>query len=110
MTPVPLAPAWAVALGPARLAAAVAYALAQAGLVVYASHRYVLLWRWRRRVACAPGGRCEQRTITTAMATGILSAAAILVVLLIYRPATTWPGFLIVGLGIPVFLLMRRRS
>jgi len=29
-------------------------------------------------------------------------------VLLIYRPATTWPGFLIVLLGIPVFLWMRR--
>ena len=38
----------------------------------------------------------------------IVGAAAILVVLLIYRPATTWPGFLIVILGIPVFLWMRR--
>ena len=38
----------------------------------------------------------------------IAGAAAILVVLLIYRPATTWPGFLIVLLGIPVFLRMRR--
>jgi APA family basic amino acid/polyamine antiporter len=36
-------------------------------------------------------------------------AAAILVVLLLYRPATTWPGFLIVLLGIPAFLWMRRR-
>ena len=39
----------------------------------------------------------------------IAGAAAILVVLLIYRPATTWPGFLIVLLGIPAFLWMRRR-
>ena len=34
---------------------------------------------------------------------------AILIVLLIYRPATTWPGFVIVLLGIPVFLAMRRQ-
>jgi len=40
----------------------------------------------------------------------IVGAAAILVVLLIYRPATTWPGFLIVLLGIPVFLGMRRQA
>jgi APA family basic amino acid/polyamine antiporter len=40
----------------------------------------------------------------------IVGAAAILVVLLIYRPATTWPGFLIVLLGIPAFLWMRRQA
>ena len=40
----------------------------------------------------------------------IAGAAAILVVLLIYRPATTWPGFLIVLLGIPVFLRLRRNK
>jgi APA family basic amino acid/polyamine antiporter len=40
----------------------------------------------------------------------IAGAAAILVVLLLYRPATTWPGFLIVLLGVPVFLWMRRRA
>jgi len=39
----------------------------------------------------------------------IIGALAILVVLLIYRPATTWPGFVIVLLGIPVFVAMRRR-
>ena len=38
----------------------------------------------------------------------IAGAATILVVLLVYRPATTWPGFLIVLLGIPAFLWMRR--
>jgi APA family basic amino acid/polyamine antiporter len=38
----------------------------------------------------------------------IVAAAAILGVLLIYRPSTTWPGFVIVLLGIPVFLLFRR--
>jgi APA family basic amino acid/polyamine antiporter len=40
----------------------------------------------------------------------IAGAAAILTVLLIYRPATTWPGFLIVLLGVPVFLGMQRRA
>jgi APA family basic amino acid/polyamine antiporter len=39
----------------------------------------------------------------------IAGAATILMVLLIYRPATTWPGFLIVLLGLPVFLVMRGR-
>ena len=38
----------------------------------------------------------------------IVAAATILVVLLIYRPATTWPGFVIVLLGMPVFAWLRR--
>jgi basic amino acid/polyamine antiporter, APA family len=38
------------------------------------------------------------------------AAATILVVLLIYRPATTWPGFVIVMLGIPVFMWLRQSS
>ena len=37
----------------------------------------------------------------------IVGALTILIVLLIYRPATTWPGFLIVMLGLPVFAWMR---
>jgi APA family basic amino acid/polyamine antiporter len=40
----------------------------------------------------------------------IVGAATILVTLLIYRPATTWPGFLIVLLGVPVFALFRRNA
>ena len=40
----------------------------------------------------------------------IVGATAILVMLLIYRPATTWPGFLIVLVGWPVFLWFRRRA
>jgi APA family basic amino acid/polyamine antiporter len=40
----------------------------------------------------------------------IIGAAAILVMLLVYRPATTWPGFLIVLLGVPVYSLFRRRT
>jgi APA family basic amino acid/polyamine antiporter len=40
----------------------------------------------------------------------IVAAATILVVLLIYRPATTWPGFVIVLLGIPVFAWLRRSA
>ena len=39
----------------------------------------------------------------------IVGALTILVVLLIYRPATTWPGFVIVLLGIPAFVAMRRQ-
>jgi basic amino acid/polyamine antiporter, APA family len=38
----------------------------------------------------------------------IVAAAIILVVLLIYRPATTWPGFVIVMLGVPFFAFLRR--
>lgn len=38
----------------------------------------------------------------------ILGAAAILAMLAMYRPATTWPGFLIVLTGLPVFAIFRR--
>ena len=38
----------------------------------------------------------------------ILAASAILVVLFVYRPATTWPGLLIVLLGIPIYLMIRK--
>lgn len=38
----------------------------------------------------------------------ILGAAAILVILLIYQPAQTWPGFAIVLLGLPVYFAWRR--
>ena len=37
----------------------------------------------------------------------ILVAGAILIVLFVYRPATTWPGLLIVLLGIPIYYLIR---
>jgi APA family basic amino acid/polyamine antiporter len=39
----------------------------------------------------------------------ILGASIILAVLLIYRPTTTWPGFAIVAIGVPVYFLLRRR-
>ena len=38
----------------------------------------------------------------------ILAASTILVVLLLYRTSTTWPGLLIVLAGIPVYFLWRR--
>lgn len=38
----------------------------------------------------------------------ILAASAIVIVLFAYRPATTWPGLLIVLLGIPIYLLITR--
>jgi APA family basic amino acid/polyamine antiporter len=37
----------------------------------------------------------------------IFVATVILVVLFAYRPSTTWPGLLIVLLGIPIYLLIR---
>jgi len=40
----------------------------------------------------------------------IVAASAVLVVLFAYRPATTWPGLLIVLLGIPVYLTIQRRA
>jgi basic amino acid/polyamine antiporter, APA family len=39
----------------------------------------------------------------------IAGAITILVMLLIYKPATTWPGFVIVAIGVPVFWLFRRK-
>ena len=39
----------------------------------------------------------------------IVGAATILLVLFIYRTATTWPGLIIVLLGVPVYFLWRRR-
>jgi basic amino acid/polyamine antiporter, APA family len=40
----------------------------------------------------------------------ILTAAAILIVLAIYRPTTTGPGFAIVLVGLPVYALFSRRA
>lgn len=40
----------------------------------------------------------------------ILTASAILLVLFAYRPATTWPGLLIVILGIPIYFGLRGRA
>jgi APA family basic amino acid/polyamine antiporter len=40
----------------------------------------------------------------------IAGAATILLVLFAYRPATTWPGLVIVLLGVPVYYAWRRRN
>src|SRR5262245_15364271 len=40
----------------------------------------------------------------------IVGAATILIVLFIYRTATTWPGLIIVLLGVPVYFAWRPRS
>jgi APA family basic amino acid/polyamine antiporter len=40
----------------------------------------------------------------------IIGAAAILIVLFTYRPATTWPGLIIVVLGVPVYFLIARSA
>ncbi|MEJ8801412.1 APC family permease [Pontibacter sp. H249] len=39
----------------------------------------------------------------------VILASAICVTLLIYKPTFTWPGFIIVGLGIPVFYFFGNR-
>ncbi len=38
----------------------------------------------------------------------VIGAATILLVLFVYRPSTTWPGLVIVLLGLPVYLYWRR--
>ena len=40
----------------------------------------------------------------------ILGATIILLALFTYRAASTWPGLVIVILGVPVYLLARRRN
>ena len=40
----------------------------------------------------------------------IVSACAIMFVLLLYKTQTTWPGLVIVLLGVPVYLLWSRKS
>lgn len=40
----------------------------------------------------------------------IVGASAILIVLGIYRPATTWPGFAIVATGLPIYVALRWRT
>ncbi len=39
----------------------------------------------------------------------IAGSSVILVVLFVYRTATTWPGLLIIATGVPIYLLLRRR-
>jgi APA family basic amino acid/polyamine antiporter len=38
----------------------------------------------------------------------ILLAVTIMIILLIYKPAFTWPGLVIVVIGIPVYYIWRR--
>lgn len=40
----------------------------------------------------------------------IAGALTIVICLFTYRPATTWPGFVIVALGIPVYFLLRKAA
>jgi basic amino acid/polyamine antiporter, APA family len=40
----------------------------------------------------------------------IMGGTVVLLMLFSYRPATTWPGLLIVLLGVPVYMLMRRNA
>jgi APA family basic amino acid/polyamine antiporter len=40
----------------------------------------------------------------------IVTAAAILLILAVYRPTTTWPGFVIVLVGVPVYVWFARTT
>ena len=40
----------------------------------------------------------------------VTGAGVILLVLFVYRPATTWPGLVLVLLGVPVYLLWRKQG
>lgn len=40
----------------------------------------------------------------------VLGAGTVLAVLFVYRPSTTWPGLVIVLLGLPVYWLFRRAA
>ncbi|MDM8001573.1 MAG: amino acid transporter, partial [Bacteroidota bacterium] len=40
----------------------------------------------------------------------IQMASTIMIILLIYKPAFTWPGLIIVIIGIPVYFVWRRLS
>ena len=46
---------------------------------------------------------------TAGLIFGIVGAATILIVLFVYRTATTWPGLIIVLLGVPVYFAWRPR-
>ncbi|MFL6354289.1 MAG: APC family permease [Bryobacteraceae bacterium] len=40
----------------------------------------------------------------------VLGASTVMLILFVYRPATTWPGLLIVLAGLPMFLLTKRKA
>jgi APA family basic amino acid/polyamine antiporter len=40
----------------------------------------------------------------------LVAAGALMVILLIKKPLFTWPGLIIVALGIPVYLIWRRSA
>lgn len=40
----------------------------------------------------------------------VIAAVAIMIILLIYKPAFTWPGLIIVALGIPVYYIWKART
>jgi APA family basic amino acid/polyamine antiporter len=61
--------------------------------------------RWTRRDAERPYRAFGYPVIP---ALYIIGAAVILAVLLIYQTATTWPGFIIIATGIPVYFIWRK--
>lgn len=76
-----------------------------AALVFYVltvSAVFRLRWKWPN---AARPYRCWGYPLIPAAY--VITAATILLVLFIYRPTTTWPGLLIVALGVPVYRLIR---
>jgi APA family basic amino acid/polyamine antiporter len=63
--------------------------------------------RWKRPQAIRPYRTWGYPVIPAAY---IVTAGTILIVLFAYRPTTTWPGLLIVALGIPVYWLARGKT
>ncbi|MCY2967533.1 MAG: hypothetical protein NT069_28535, partial [Planctomycetota bacterium] len=37
----------------------------------------------------------------------VVGASTIVIILVLYRPTTTWPGLVLVGLGVPVYFAWR---
>jgi APA family basic amino acid/polyamine antiporter len=65
----------------------------------------IYLLRWRRPDAGRPYRAFGYPVVPALYVAG---AGLILLMLFLYRPATTWPGLVIVLLGLPVYFLWRR--
>jgi len=65
---------------------------------------------FRLRMRNLPRRGLTRFRISVIPALYLVSAAAILIVLFIYRPATTFPGMVIVVIGVPVYYAFRWSS
>ena len=77
-----------------------------AALVFYILTIAAIFWlRWKKPNADRPY-RAFGYPIIPALY--IIGASVILIVLLVYQTATTWPGFIIIATGIPVYFIWRK--